>query len=253
MQSERLADYNVTYADGDFTTLERRILDRYRTQVSTIRANMTDCVVIVPMLGRGHLMDRLRTSLYTSTDDARILWAVTSGDFDVLNGLGDDDYIVGPPRERGDYADKINAGVEASDEPLIFTAAIDLLFDEGWLETCEKQLTDQIRVVGTNDLTNPRTATGIPQHTLVARDYVSRGLIDGRPGLLCEDWLHEYVDDELIGTARKRGAYAHAADAHVEHLHPMAGKAQWDATYLQMRRRMHTDRRLLRERERLWR
>lgn len=35
--SERLADYSVTYGDGDFTALERRILDRYRPAVGTIR------------------------------------------------------------------------------------------------------------------------------------------------------------------------------------------------------------------------
>ncbi len=84
------------------------------------------CVVVVPMLGRGHLMDRLRESLAASTDDARILWVVTGGDFDVLDRLDGDDYVLTPPRPRGDYAHKINAGVAASDEPLIFTGAIDL-------------------------------------------------------------------------------------------------------------------------------
>lgn len=37
--SERLADYNVTYGDGDFTALERRVMDRYRSATGTIRAS----------------------------------------------------------------------------------------------------------------------------------------------------------------------------------------------------------------------
>ena len=213
---------------------------------------MTDCVVIVPMLGRGHLMDRLRESLAASTDRARILWVVTSGDFDVLDELHGDDHVITPPRARGDYAHKINLGVAASDEPLIFTGAIDLHFHDGWLEAAEWMLEGLTQVVGTNDLANPRTAQGHSTHTLTTRDYAALGLIDGRPGLLCEDYIHEFVDDEMVGTARKRGVYAHAVDSIVEHLHPMAGKAEWDDTYRAMNRRMRADRSLFNRRRALW-
>lgn len=217
-----------------------------------IPAGGYSCVVIVPMLGRGHLMDRLRASLRDSTDDARILWAVTAGDFDVVDRLDGDDAVMTPPRARGDYAHKINVGVAASSEPLIFTGAIDLAFHEGWLEHAAWLMEGRTQVVGTSDLANPRTEAGHSTHTLVARDYVDRGLIDGRPGLLCEDYLHEYVDDELVGTARKRGVYAHCPASVVEHLHPMAGKADWDDTYAPMRARMRADRRLYMQRRALW-
>ncbi len=209
-------------------------------------------MVIVPMLRRGHLMDRLRDSLHASTDRARILWAVTSGDFDVLDRVGGDDHIVGPPRSRGDYAHKINAGIQASDEPLIFTGAIDLAFHPGWLDAAEACLTDTVRMVGTNDLTTRTAYDGHSTHTLVARDYVTRGLIDGRPGLLNEDYLHEYVDDELVGTAIARSAYASCPDAVVEHLHPALGKAAWDVTYRAMPLRMQTDHDLFERRRTLW-
>ena len=56
----------------------------------------------------------------------------------------------------------------------------------------------------------------------------------------------------MIGTAIKRKAYAHAPEAVVEHLHPMGGKAEWDATYLAMRHRMRTDRALFNTRRQLW-
>ena len=213
---------------------------------------MTDCVVIVPMLGRAEQVDRLVVSLAASTERARPLFVCTTTDTEVLEAVAGFDHLVVPPAERGDYAHKINVGVAASDEPLIFTGAIDLHFHEGWLEAAEWMLEGLTQVVGTNDLTNPRTAEGHSTHTLTTRDYASRGLIDGRPGLLCEDYIHEYVDDEMIGTARKRGVYAHAVDAIVEHLHPMAGKADWDDTYRAMKSRMRADRGLFNRRRALW-
>lgn len=210
------------------------------------------CVVIVPMLGRAEQVPRLVESLAASTDRARLLFVCTSGDTDVIGAVAGHDHHVIEPRPRGDYAAKVNLGVERSQEPMIFTGAIDLHFHPGWLDACERHLDERVQVVGTNDLANGRTAAGHSTHTLVTRDYAQLGLIDGRPGLLCEDYLHEFVDDELVGTARHRDAYHHAADAVVEHLHPMAGKAEWDATYLGMRRRMRADRALFRDRERLW-
>lgn len=213
---------------------------------------MSDCVVIVPMLGRPEQVPRLVASLAASTDRARLLFIVTDTDRAVRSALIDQDYLVVPPRERGDYAHKINLAVRATHEPLIFTGAIDLAFRPGWLDVAQAHIDDTVQVVGTNDLANPRTATGHSTHTLVTRDYAERGLIDGRPGLLCVDYLHEYVDDELIGTAKHRGAYRHCPDAVVEHLHPMAGKAEWDATYLAMRHRMRADRALFNQRRHLW-
>lgn len=213
---------------------------------------MIDCVVVVPMLRRAGLVPRLVGSLADSTDRARVLFVVTDTDRDVLAAVRQHDHVVVTPRLRGDYAHKINTGVAASDEPLIFTGAIDLRFHAGWLDACLAKMSGGVQVVGTNDLANGRTARHHSTHTLVARGYVLRGLIDGRPGLLCEDYLHEFVDDELVGTAKSRGVYAHAADAVVEHLHPMVGKADWDDTYLLMNRRMARDRGLFNRRSALW-
>lgn len=210
------------------------------------------CVVVVPMLGRGHLMDRLRESLAASTDDARILWVVTGGDFDVLDRLDGDDYVLTPPRPRGDYAHKINAGVAASDEPLIFTGAIDLAFHPGWLDAAMQYTDAGFGVVGTNDLCNPRTANGHSTHTLLTRDYAQLPCIDGSPGPLHEGYWHEYVDDEFCATAKARGQWTHAPDVVVEHLHWTVGKREKDQTDATYRERMISGRRLYRQRRALW-
>lgn len=215
----------------------------------------TDVVVIVPMLGRPEHVAPLVRSLENSTDRARILWMVSAGDADVLdevNGLGE--VIILPRRSTGDYAHKINVGVLNSAEPLIFTGASDIRFHAGWLETAEACMSDEIGVVGTNDLSNPRTARGHSTHTLVARWYADLGLIDGTPGLLYEGYVHELVDDELVASARKRNAYAHCPDSHVEHLHPQWGKSStgWDQSYRDQQRRMRQSAPEFARRRRLW-
>jgi hypothetical protein len=89
-------------------------------------------------------------------------------------------------------------------------------------------------------------------HTLISREYAARPTIDGKPGPLFEGYRHEYVDDELRGTAIKRGVWAHAADAIVEHLHPTVNKADWDDSYREQGKRMRIDGPLFSRRRRLW-
>lgn len=200
------------------------------------------------------MIPALAESLAASTDRARLLFIISRGDVSVLDEVhGAHDCLLVPQWDRCDYARKINAGIAASDEPLIFTGAIDLLFRPGWLEAAEAHLSDTVGVVGTNDLTNPRVVAGRhATHFLVSRHYVNRGQIDGEPGLLHEGYWHEYVDDELVATATFRGAYAFAEDSHVEHLAWQWGKRPADTLDADMNLRMNAGRRLFRRRRHLW-
>ena len=212
-----------------------------------------DVVVVVPMLGRPWTVDPLAESLAASTDRARLLFVVSDRDDDVLYATDDRARIVVPTCGRGDYARKINTAIRATDEPLIFTGACDLHFHAGWVEACERRIDEGAQVVGTNDRCNPRTATGaLSTHTMMTRAYAELPCIDGSPGPLFEGYWHEMVDDELVGTAKARGVYAHAPDAIVEHLHPSAGKAEWDDSYRGQQERMAATRPLFRRRRRLW-
>lgn len=206
------------------------------------------------MLGRAEHVGPLVQSLKLSTDRARIMWLVSAGDATVLEEVhGRGQVIILPRRESGDYAHKINVGVLNSTEPLIFLGASDIRFRAGWLETAEALMSDEIGVVGTNDLANPRTARGHSTHTLVARWYADLGLIDGTPGLLYEGYQHEFCDDELVGSARKRNAYRHCPESHVEHLHPQfrAG-GRWDESYRGQQQRMRLSAPEFQKRRRLW-
>lgn len=214
------------------------------------------CVVLVPMLGRPHRVAPLLASL-RATCDARPLFVVSPDDLEVHDAVDreGEQRITVDWEPAGDYARKTNAGYQATDEPLLFLGADDLLFHPGWLEAATAKMTGKVGVVGTNDLCNPRTADGRHStHSLVSRAYADEfGTLDGPGAILFEGYVHEWSDDELVGTARKRRAYAHAADSHVEHLHPMNGKAPMDASYSQQGERMQASRALYLQRRRRWR
>lgn len=219
---------------------------------------MADVAILVPMLGRPHMVTPLRSSIHATVPDARVLWLLTPGDDGVLTAVKtetDDDLLMVDYQPVGDYARKIHRGIEATTEPYLFTGACDLRFHPGWFDAAVRHFADpRVGVVGTNDLTNPRVMAGVhATHFLVRRSYVDMGTIDGAPGpLFFEGYVHEMVDDELVGTAKKRGAWAMALDSHVEHLHPYFGKGEWDDVYRQMGPRQEASAQLYMQRVSLW-
>lgn len=211
-----------------------------------------ELVVLVPALRRpgnvGPLVDSIRVStsapyricLICDTSDLEEQRAGHAAGIDVL--LHD-----------GGYPSKINYGVRATTEPLIFLGADDLRFQTGWLDACRSHLDIGAQVIGVNDAIPRRVErVGHATHFLLTREYAQRPTIDETPGPLFEGYDHSFVDDELIATASHRGVYAYAQDAHVTHLHPMAGTAADDDTYLRGRRHFRHDRRRFFARRRLW-
>lgn len=212
--------------------------------------------VLIPMLTRAHRVAPLLESLRATCPAARPLFLCSPDDVAVhaaIDAEGEERLqVLGP--WPGDYARKINAGYRHTSEDLLFLAADDLLFHDGWFEAAVAALDEGIGVVGTNDLGSPRVIAGEhATHSLVTRDYADRfGTIDGPGAVLTEEYPHEFVDDEFVETAKHRAAWAFAFDSHVEHLHPSWGKAPLDPMYLQQRNRMNKGRRIYTRRRALW-
>jgi hypothetical protein len=210
------------------------------------------------MLGRPHRVAPLLESIAdVTTVPYRVLFVCTPGDTAVIEAIDAEhgEHITVERQPTGDYARKINAGYRYTNEPLLFLGADDLRFHPHWFERAVAHLDDPaIGVVGTNDLTNRRTYQGTHStHSLVTRRYADRfGTIDEPGKVLYEGYVHEYVDDELVGTAQARGAYAHAIDSVVEHLHPMGGKAPTDDLYDAQAERMRLSRRVFQKRRAMW-
>lgn len=212
---------------------------------------MNELAILVPVLRRPHRVEPLLESITAATPKARVVFICNSDDSPEIAAVR----AAGAQllKVDGNYAKKINDGVVATTEPLLFFGADDLAFHQGWFEAARAKLSDAIGVVGTQDQCNARTIAGEHStHFLVARWYTELGTIDGQDGPLFEGYLHEFVDDEFVATAKAREAWAFADDAVVEHLHPMVGKAPTDELYDGIRYRMRVGRRLYRRRQRLW-
>lgn len=219
--------------------------------------DVSDLVILVPMLGRPHRVVPLLESIDATVPGARVLFLLSPHDSQVRAAVeaAGRQYMEVPYQEHGDFARKINSGYRATTEPLIFTGADDLRFHPGWFEAAVAKLAPGIGVVGTNDLGSPRVIAGEhATHLLVTREYADKfGTIDQPGAIFHEGYWHEWCDDELVGTAKHRSAWAMALDSHVAHLHPCWHReVPMDGLYRQQRRRMNHSRPLFEQRQRMW-
>lgn len=214
--------------------------------------------ILVPVLRRPHRAAPLVASIEAATPEPhRVLFVASPGDTaeqDAVRATGADLLVIDRTPGCGDYARKVNNGHRATREPFLFLAADDLAFYPGWLTAALAHVERGASVVGTNDLGNPRVLRGDhATHSLVTRSYIDEhGTIDQPGTVLHEGYQHEYVDDELVGTAKHRGVWSFAADSIVEHLHPHWGKAPTDDLYDAQAHRLRASRSLFIRRRRLW-
>ncbi len=216
-----------------------------------------EVAILIPARGRPDTIPLVSRSIRRTTSNASIVFICTEGDNLVIDKVLNDPVaklIIVPDYEYGDYAKKINAGYEQTNEPLLFLGATDLNFHPQWFENAKSKLNKKIEVVGTNDLGNPDVIKGRHStHTLVTRNYVDHyGTIDEVGKVLCELYWHEYVDNEFVETAKYRGKFAMAMNSVVEHMHPMFGKAEWDKQYRNYRRRYAPSQDIYNDRKKLW-
>ena len=219
--------------------------------------------VLIPVWNRPDRAAAVAATI-AATSDARVLFVVADDDKDELKAVRKVQrtyntgllIVDGPSGQPGDYARKINRGVVAAGGDWFFQGADDLHFHTGWLtEALVTHERTGALVIGTNDLCNPRTARMHSTHSLVHRDFLDRAVFD-RPGhMLHEGYWHNFVDDELLMSARLHRTYAHAHGSHVEHIHPNCGKVLRDPVYDRAldTRQFSRDRHQLRQRDRMMR
>lgn len=211
---------------------------------------MSELVVLVPVLNRPESVAPLVASFAASGAPGRLLFVTDHDDYAERAAIADAGAQELDTRGLVTWPKKINAGYRATTEPWMLLAADDVRFRTGWWDATEPQRRAGFGVIGTNDLGNLRVMRGDhATHALVSREYAdTRGTIDGPGAIVCEDYGHWYCDDELVETAKARGAWAPCLAAHVEHRHPYWGRGQWDATYQLGQERARADRAVWQER-----
>lgn len=192
--------------------------------------------VLVPVLARPHrvrpLLESFRAA--TSSGEASIYFIAQRSDEAEVAAICAEglEPILVADIDRS-WSRKINRGYESTTEPWLLLGADDLKFHRGWVRVVKKLLQVHAGVIGTNDLGNAWTRTGVSStHPLVRRAYADVcGTVDERRRVVHEGYQHNFADSELVSTAKRRGLYVHALNCVVEHLHPAWGKAKSDATY----------------------
>lgn len=205
---------------------------------------MSDLVVLVPVLDRPAHVAPLVESFRLSGAPGRLLFVTDHDDYEERAAIAEAGAQELETRGLGTWPRKINAGYRATSEPWMLLAADDVRFHVGWWEATESLRRAGCGVIGTNDLGNPRVLRGEhATHPLVSREYADKhGTIDGSGAVVCEAYAHWFCDDELVATAKARGAWAPCLGAIVEHRHPYWGRGKWDATYQLGQDRAKTDR-----------
>lgn len=214
-----------------------------------------NCAILIPVLGRAHRVQPLVENIRETTPEPHeILFVCDPQDRATQDEIAKTGCRMISP--GGSYAHKINAGVRATDPPFLAFFADDLVPQQGWLTAALAAMVNDVQVVGLNDMIprpdRPEHAT----HFVITREAAELPCIDGKPGPMCEQYRHAGPDDELVGTAKKRGLYVYAEEACVRHDHPALGPnvggTQMDATYDKGMACWPQDRRTLRIRRRLW-
>jgi hypothetical protein len=209
--------------------------------------------ILVPVLGRPQNAAPLCESIVENTKNAyRIIFICSPGDQEQIDACiltAENTWIVDWEPGPGDFAKKINWAYERTMRPWVFQAADDIRFSPGWdSEALKVALRTGRGVIGTNDLRNPGVKRGQhATHILFSRAYIDRyvtGTIDGRGKIFHEGYDHQFTDNEFCQVAMRRGEWAFAKKAIVEHLHPYWGTAEWDDTYRKATRAGQPDQQL---------
>ena len=189
--------------------------------------------VIVPAM-RYSNAERFMTSLRASTGLATVYAIATDDEDEAAVAWEAAGATVLAVSEGVTFAQRMNAGYQATDEPWLFVVGDDVVFRPGWLDHAQSIAVDRFHVVGTNDLGNPHVMAGEhATHMLIRRSYVDEigASWDGPKNVCHEGYRHWFVDNEIVLAAQQREVWAMALGSVVEHLHPAWGKGSTDDVY----------------------
>lgn len=193
---------------------------------------MADVAVLVPVVDRPQNARPFMTSFRASEADANVYAVVHEGDDDTMQAWVEAGAFIFETTGTT-FAQKINYGYAYTHEPWLFLVGDDVRFHPRWLTTALSVGGDRYDVVGTNDLGTLRVQMGQhATHMLVRRNYVDQvGASWDGPGVVCHEYSHWFVDDEIVAAAKQRDVWVSARSSIVEHLHPYFGKASMDDVY----------------------
>lgn len=197
---------------------------------------MDSVTIVVPVLGRPQNAEPFMASLEASVDDPPEVLVFTNFDDDVTANAWRDvgAYVQQRLLIPGSFGQKANWAVRSIDTDWMFLCGDDVAFHPGWLEAALTDVPDEVCVIGTNDLANPRVTSGEHAvHFFLRMSYIrEQGASWDGPGTVAGPYRHWFTDDELITIAKQRGVWKPCLESVVEHRHPyFAPGVEMDDTY----------------------
>lgn len=193
--------------------------------------------VIVPVIRRPQNAEPFMKTLRASTGLAHVTAVSHLGDEETAYAWrkAGADVLIQDPDRPTTFACKVNDGVAATGRDLVYVVGDDVRFRPGWLDHAQFMARKYDKsVVGTNDGTSPRVASGDhATHMLIVREYIDKyGASWDGPGSVChEGYQHWFVDDEIVSLAAARNTFMVALGARVDHMHPLWGLGDDDDVY----------------------
>lgn len=191
--------------------------------------------VIVPVLGRPHHAEPFMRSLRATTGLASVTAVANEGDDETIAAWRRNGATVIHDEGRTTFAEKVNDAYAVTERPWLLLVGSDVVFRPSWWDhALVTARATGASVVATNDLLNADVQNGrLATHPVMRRDYIrEQGASWDGPDLVThEGYRHWYVDAEWSAVAIQRGVFATAPAAVVEHMHPIAGKAESDEVY----------------------
>ncbi len=185
-----------------------------------------DLDVVVP-LRRIENLGRLEASFAETRPEGCRLVIVHDTDTQVPLSFATGEYtkFVSTGEPMTSYAEKVNRAVGSRAWMLI--VGDDVEFTAGWFEHAV-EATRHGHVIGTNDsepgrTRNPDVAAGRhADHFFIRTEYVDKlgACLDGPGCVAPEDYVHWFVDREIIELAKARKAFVFAEESRIIHHHP---------------------------------
>jgi glycosyltransferase involved in cell wall biosynthesis len=176
--------------------------------------------VLIPTFGRPDKLQQIADNLKeTTSGEYELYWCVEPFDKDTIKAAKKTGAKVILNTDEPRYSNALQAGYEATDEPIFIGGNDDFLFLKDWDKEPMRLMKENksICVLGVHD-GNPNTR--FSTISLVRRSYIEEqsGVID-MPNRVVYPYFHNYVDDELTNTAKKRGVWAYCATPCIHHQH----------------------------------
>jgi hypothetical protein len=207
------------------------------------------CAVVVPVMRRPGNAAPFMASLGASGADAHAYAIADADDTETIEAWRAAGATVLLSDRGSRFGEKVNAGYQRTAEEWMLLVGDDVRFHPGWLQAALDAAGDRYDVVSTNDLARD-DLDRLAVHPLIRRSYIDdQGASWDGPGLVAhEGYRHWYVDREWSQVAGDRHALVYAADAVIEHLHPIWGKAATDPVYAAGQAAAQDDHRIYRRR-----